>query len=238
MPRLMPFFITLMILVQTTPAQSQRRAVARTRELVGFLKISCPIQNATVIIDGEERGITPLPRPLRMRVGKHSLKLIKRGYTEYLDVVTIRRNKITLMDVDLLPYAGIFTITSNTEDSRVFIDGKFVGIAPLEQEVLIGKRTVRVAKAGYYDYIGTIQSIAGRSKRIRVTLFPLPTGTSPYRPKPLPPLKWYEKWYVWAGIAAGAAAVTLAVVLPISLNSKDKIEEFNPEYRWPTNQTP
>jgi hypothetical protein len=207
-------------------------AEARPRGGTGALQLNSTTSGATVLVDNKEVGAVPLPGSMELPVGKHTLKITKRGYTEFLDVFTIRRGKTTKLDIDLLPYAGILTITSSVNGARVFIDGKYEGTTPVEKEVLIGRRTIRVTKAGYYDFIATIKSIAGQEKQLRARLRLLPIGTTPYRPKPPPPPKWYEKWYVWAGAAGALAVIAVAVAVPVTLARKNAIDDFGPEKRW------
>jgi hypothetical protein len=205
---------------------------ARGKKRSGLLELHTMTEGAIVVVDGKEVGVTPLAEPLRFPVGRHTMKITKPGYTEFLDVFEIKPNDTTKVDVDLLPYAGVLIVTATVEGARVFIDGKFEGLTPLEKEVLIGRRSVRVTKAGYYDFIATFKAQAGKPKRVHARLRQLPLGSTPYRPKPLPPPKWYEKWYVWGGIAGGVVAVTLAIVLPVTLRKGDEITGWNPDPGW------
>ncbi len=225
----------LILLMMFSIAEAKRRRHRRTTAS-GKLEISSMTEGATVFIDGKLVGNIPLPAPINLPVGKHTLKITKEGYTEYLDVVTIKRRKTASVDIDLLPFAGIIYITSSVESARVFIDGEFAGVTPLKKEVLIGKRKIKVTKAGYYDYFGEFQSIAGNSKRLHIRLKLMPVGSTPYRPPPPPPPKWYEKWYIWAAAAGGVAAITLAIVIPVVVMNKDEVSEFcsSADFCWNT----
>jgi hypothetical protein len=210
-------------LVVTRPAEGRRS------EAKGMFRLKSMTDGAVVAIDGREVGTIPLPGAIPLNVGKHTLRMTKQGYTEYLDVFTVERGVATELDIDLLPYAGILVITSSVKDARIYVDGKFEGVAPLEREVLIGKRSVKVTKAGYYDFMTTLASAAGSTRRVHAKLVPLPIGSTPYRPPPPPPPKWYEKWYFWVGAAGGVAAVALAIVLPVTLTRGDPISDWGPE---------
>lgn len=215
----------------STDVEARRR---RARGGWGTLEINSMTEGANVMVDGVEIGTIPFDKPVRLKAGKHTLKITKQGYTEYLDVFTVNRGQKTSLDIDLLPFAGVVKIIANVEDARVFIDGKFEGTTPLEREVLIGKRSIRVRKAGYYEHIGDFRSIAGKTKTIRIKLKPMPVGTTPYRPPPPPPPKWYEKWYVWAGAAGAVAAITVAIVVPVMVSNQDPVGDFcSPcDFRW------
>lgn len=198
----------------------------RRRGRFGKLMVNSMTDGAKILIDGQQVGVVPLEKPLRLKVGKHTLKMTKRGYTEFMDVFRIRPRRTTSLDIDLLPFAGFLKVTANVKKARVFVDGKFVGTAPAETDVMIGERTVRVRKAGYYEYIGKFKSIAGQVKHLQVKLKPMPVGATPYRPPPPPPPRWYEKWYVWAGAAGAVAAVTAAIVVPVVLSQQDEVGDF------------
>lgn len=199
---------------------------------VGSLTIKSATEGATVIIDGQEVGTIPFPGNLRLKTGKHTLKILRRGYTEYLDVFKIEKDKPTVLEIDLIPVAGILIVTSAQKDGRVYVDGKYIGTTPLDKEVLIGKRSVRVTLPGYHDGIKTVKCLAGQETAIHFQLEALPEGSSPYRPAPEAPPQWYEKWYVWVGAAGGALAITAAILIPVLLSSDNKIDDFHPDYQW------
>ncbi len=222
--------VAVLCLAVATPSDARRKK-RRKKARVGKLEISTMTDGATVLVDGKEVGTLPLPAPINLPVGKHTLKVFKRGYTEFLDVFTIRSRKTTTLDVDLLPVAGILIITCATPDAQVYIDGKYMGIAPQEQEVLIGERSIKVRKPGFYDYMKSVKAIAGKVVRIKIKLKAMPVG-SLYRPAPPPPPKWYEKWYVWVGAAGGVAAITAAIVIPVVVASSDPISDFGAEFSF------
>lgn len=220
------------VLLVGSVGQAEARSRRRRAKRVGTLQIASQTTGAEISIDGKLVGTLPLPKPLRLKPGKHTLKLTKKGYTQYLDVFRIRRGRRTTLSIDLLPMAGVLWVSSNVEGSLVYVDGQFAGTAPVETEVLVGERAVRVSKPGYHDFIGQLKARGGSRHEIRASLRPLPVGTSPYRPAPPPPDQWYEKWYVWAGAAAGVAAVAVGIIVPVLLTRGDPVEDFEADYRF------
>jgi hypothetical protein len=220
-----------LFLVGVADARRGRRGRRRTRA-PGHLLLKSTTTGAEVFINNTKVGEVPLDEPIRLAPGEYTVKITKRGYTQYLDVFRVDPGKTTTLDVDLLPVAGILVVTSEEPEARVYIDDKFVGTTPLEVEVLIGQRKIRVKKAGFYDLKLTRQAIAGERLKVRARLKPLPVGTTPYRPAPPPPPKWYEKWWVWATVAGGAAAVALTVTLSVTIANQDEIAEFGAQYNW------
>lgn len=210
----------------------RRRRRRRYAPAAGYLEINSTTTGAQVFVDGRLVGRIPLESKIKVRTGKHTVKIVKRGFTQYLDVVRVRRRKTTKVDIDLLPVSGAVKVTANVKEARVFIDGAFVGLTPVDVDVQPGKRSLRVQKAGYHDFIRSIDSVAGQLRPITVELEAMAVGTTPYRPAPPPPPKWYEKWYVWAGAAGALVAVAVGIIVPVALSQKDPIGDFNAEHAF------
>ena len=225
--RLLPAL--LLAVVIGAPAAA---AAAPKGTTTGVLVLSSQTEGAEVFIDGTLIGKTPLKDPVQLKPGKYTLKMSKRGYTEYIDVFTIRAKKETKLDIDLLPVAGILRITANVQPGRVFVDGKFVGETPLETEIPAGARTIKVTKGGYRELVKKVDVVAGQPQNLDLTLEELPADQNPFRPPPPKPPKWYEKWWVWTVIAGGATALALIVALPSYYLGRDPVAAFGPQFCW------
>jgi len=224
--------VAVLVLVVALPgAEGRRRRRVRPQPTTGMLEIRSETKGAEVHVDGELVGAVPLLSPVKLTPGKHTLKMLRQGYTQYLDVFAIAAGKTTTLEIDLLPVAGVVAVTANVTQAKVYVDGSFVGTAPVEAEVLVGKRVVRVRRAGYHELVKSIKTVAGKRIAIQAKLQPLPVGATPYRPAPPPPPKWYEKWWVWASAAGGVTAVALAILVPVLLTAEDPIDSFGPDVR-------
>jgi hypothetical protein len=226
--------VAIAFLLPSLDADARRKKRRRRRARFGKLLIKSNTKGAQVFVDGRLVGTVPLAKPLRVKVGRHTIKLIKPGYTQYLDVVSVPRRGKASIDIDLLPVMGILKVRCNEREARVFIDGKFVGMAPLEQEVGAGKHAIRVKKEGFHDFISSVSTIAGEKQSVMAHLEQMAVGTTPYRPAPPPPPKWFEKWYVWAGIAGALVVTAVAIVVPVVATSGNPIDDFGPEKRFQT----
>ena len=210
------------------PASAQRGAaqpqVAPGR--AGALELSSSTTGADVSIDGERVGTVPLAGPLTtLTPGEHTIKIEKPGFAPYIDVFRIDRKKPTHVDVDLVPVAGVLKLKSNVEGARVYVDGKFVGEAPITTEIQVGPRAIQVSKGGYKDFFQNVSAVAGQEVNLDVLLEELPVGVNPYKPPPPPPPKWYEKWWVWTIGAVGVGVVVTAVVVPAYYATRDPIAD-------------
>ncbi len=198
----------------------------------GRLVLTSQTEGAEVFVDGELVGKLPLEKPVVLKPGKYTLKITKKGFTEFIDVFTIKARRDTKLDIDLLPFAGVVRITTNVPGSRVFVDGKFVGETPLDAELQPGARTLKLQKGGYRDLTKTLEVVAGQTQNQDLTLEELPLGENPFRPLPPRPPKWYEKWWVWAVLAGGTTVLALTIALPSYYLGRDPVEAFNPQFCW------
>ncbi len=196
----------------------------------GTLVISATTLGAEVFVDGERVGTTPLPGPLPLSVDEHTLKVTKPGFAPLIDVIKIARRKATRVEVDLTPVTAILRVKASITDARVFVDGKFVGQAPLESELSVGARAIQVSRGGYKDFFRNVEAVAGQEVVLDVKLDELPAELNPYRAKAVPPPKWFEKWWVWTATAAGVAVVVTAVVVPVVITRRDPVADFAGSY--------
>ncbi len=209
-------------LLAAAPASAQRSQPAGGK--AGALEVSSTTAGAEVSIDGERVGTIPLPAPLTtLTPGEHTIKVEKPGFAPYIDVFKIDRKKPTRVEVELVAVAGVLRLKANVEAARVYVDGKFVGEAPITSEIAVGARAVQVSKGGFKDFFQNISAVAGQEVNLDVLLEELPVGVNPYKPPPPPPPKWYEHWWVWTVGAVGVGAVVTAIVVPVYFATRDPI---------------
>ena len=199
------------------------------------LILSSTVDGAEVSVDGNKVGVTPLP-PLPLAAGDHTIKVTKLGFSPFIDVFTINKRKETKLSVEPVPVAGVIKVTVNVEQAHVFVDGKFIGEAPLTAEVGVGARAIQVSKGGFKDYFQNVDAVAGQETSIEVSLEELPMGLNPYKPPPPPPPKLYEKWWVWTAAAAGVAAAVVVIVVPVYYSTRDPVKDFGASYNFSINK--
>ncbi len=198
-------------------AEQRRRPV---RQRTGFIEVISLNEGAQVFLDGEEVGSVPLPEKIRAPVGEHSIKVTRRGYTQHLEVVRVKRRRTATVEADLLAISGILRVeVLDVENPRVFIDDDYIGNAPLDHDVEPGSRHLRLELAGYYDFEQTLEVIAGEEIDVNAEMERLPPERDPTIPEELPERQWYEQWWVWTIV--GAVVVGLAVGLPVGLTNVD-----------------
>ncbi len=235
MRKLMLMMMALIVVSWSIDADARRRRRRRRRRARhGYIQINSTTTGAEVFIDGARIGRIPLERKIKLRAGKHTVKIVKRGFTQYLDVVQVRRQRTQKVDIDLLPVSGALVVETNVKNARVFVDGKFVGLTPVDTDVQAGKHSIRVQRAGFHDFIKPVTAIPGKTVKVVAHLEEMAVGTTPYRPAPPPPPKWYEKWYVWAGAAGALVVVALGIIVPVALSSGSEVDDFGADHEFTT----
>ena len=224
--RLDPFLAALLVATFLTPAVAERRR----RPAEGYLEIVSSNGGADVFVGGERVGAVPLPERLTLPVGEHSVKVSKRGYTQHLEVVRISRRKTTVVSADLLAISGVLRVVASVEGARVFVDGDYLGMTPIEQDVDPGEHALRVTARGYYDHERAVEVVAGEATEVGVELERLPPDEDPTVVEPPRARRWYEQWWVWT--AVGAVVVAVAVAVPLAVGSSSDI--CAREAGWPS----
>ncbi len=206
----MTLLTVVAILSGPTQAFAQKKsprkpAPART----GTLQVKVTVDGAEIELDGAPVATSPMTAPLTLPVGTHALKVSKAGHAEFLDTVKIGTNQTTVVEVDLLPFAAVVSVTSQPPGGDVTIDGKLVGQTPLRVEVDPGPREVRVSTDGFHDGFRALAVQAGQTYAVDLKLIPLP---SPPRPvsHSSPPI--YKTWWFWTAtgvVALGATALAI-----------------------------
>jgi hypothetical protein len=210
------------LLVAATAARAQRTPAARG----ATLELSSSTVGAEVFVDGQKVGEVPLEQAVSVAPGEHTIKVTRPGFAPYIDVFKVDRKKPAHLEVELVPVAGVLKLRANVEAARVYVDGKFVGEAPVTTELTVGARAIQVSKGGYKDFFQNIAAVAGQEVNLEVQLDELPAGVNPYKPPPPPPPRWYEKSWVWGVGAVGVAVVVTAVVVPAYYATRDPVGDF------------
>lgn len=199
--------VALCTLLLQPSALAQRRSRGS-----GHIRIVSSTTGATVSIDGEEVGTIPLSAPIDVRPGEHALQVTKRGYTSYNEEIRIRAGQTRDVEVDLLPLAGFLRVRTSQTDVRVFVDGNFIGNAPVEFDLPPGRHSIKISKPGFRDMLRNVEAEAGSEIAIDAQLEELPPDENPYHRRPPRPARWYEKGWVWLTVGAVVVAATAVTV--------------------------
>jgi len=135
----------------------------------GILRVVSTPEGASVTVDGEFRGQTPLDLALSSG-SAHQLRFFKDGYTSVertIDVgAGIERDLVVALDA----VYGRVRITSNPENAQVYIDGRLAGTAGETYNLPARSHNILVRKSGYEDYETTVVPSAKLEQTIRAVL--------------------------------------------------------------------
>ena len=147
----------------------------------GTLEITSEPTNANVIIDGEKVGTTPYINE-KQPSERYTICIRKDLWLSNEKSIFINDNETTEQHFILTKNYGSLTI--NTKNADVFIDGKKVGNGNLEQDLTPGKYEIKATKNKHYDATKTVFIQTGDEEEI--TLSPEPKlGSITVMSKPL-----------------------------------------------------
>ncbi len=127
-------------------------------------------QGATVLVDGEAAGTTPVV--LEILQGERQLILQKEGFAHWQEVLTITASEAQDMGtVELQPAAATIRLVSLPNRANVTVDGEFRGQTPLTLEVSPDHpHRLAVFKPGYRRHISSLELAAGATTSRTVKL--------------------------------------------------------------------
>ncbi|MDD1653279.1 MAG: PEGA domain-containing protein [Methanomicrobiales archaeon] len=153
---------------------------------IGSLSISSSPSGASVYVDNIYRGVTTVVVG-NLQAGTHTVLLVKAGYNNWEDDVTVQAGTATYLDptltADAAPQYATVSITSNPPGADVYGDGTYVGTtrsgSPLVfTQVKPGTHALLLTKSGYQDYSTTSTVVAGRNYDVDITLKAVPNPTT------------------------------------------------------------
>jgi len=126
-----------------------------------FLSASSTPTGASIYIDNKYTGKKTPQTIHNILPGKHILKLTKAGYEDFSGSFTIKIGNEKVVDAELELSIGSLSVSSTPIGARIYIDSEDTGKETPQtiNNVVKGKHTLKLTKAGYEDFSGpfTIQ---------------------------------------------------------------------------------
>ncbi|MEX2962624.1 SUMF1/EgtB/PvdO family nonheme iron enzyme [Microbulbifer sp. TYP-18] len=155
--------------VAVTAGVDQRLAPVDLHAADGLLRLTSIPSGASVTVNGEFRGQTPMDLELTSGT-RHQLRFFKDGYAPVVRTIDISASTERDMNVDLTAVFGEVRITSNPDNAQVFIDGKLAGNTGRSFTLPARSHNIVVRKDGYEAYRTTIVPSAKLQQSIRAVL--------------------------------------------------------------------
>jgi hypothetical protein len=171
-------------------------ALAAIRNLVGTVRLAVTEAGATVLVDGQPVGTTPVEASLLLDLGEHTLSVKKAGFVTSEQTVKVAGGNETAVALTMAieTHTAQLLVVAEAE-AIVTVDGKGAIKGRFDGKVASGVHTVVVTEPGKLAYKAEIDLKDGETRSVNVTLESEKHGGS-----------------VWPWVAGGAAVVAGAVV--------------------------
>ncbi len=168
-----------------TPAAPVDAAAPRA----GILTIESEPVGASVLINGDKLGLTPLELS-ELEMGSYTVRLEKAGYeSEELMAELNTESPRASLSVPMrgqarrAPSLGTLRVVSTPPGAQVLLDGKPTGTTPLDKlRARPGERTIRLQMMGFEPWETTVRLQAGATESISAALEPRETAPPPSEP--------------------------------------------------------
>jgi hypothetical protein len=136
----------------TSERQDVTNAIAIVKPFVTTVEVTANEPDATLSIDDLVVGKTPFAGPVRIDVGKHTLKLSKPDYVDSSQTVDIVAGGAAPVTFNLEPVnktALVAVTVGGAPSATLFIDGRDVGPAPFKGQLSADRHTVEARAPGW-----------------------------------------------------------------------------------------
>jgi formylglycine-generating enzyme required for sulfatase activity len=135
----------------------------------GRLKIASTPVGASVTVDGEFQGRTPIELALTPDK-KHRIQLLKEGFNPAERTIELESDKLDNLNIELAPELATIHLLTSPEDAELLIDGKPSGSATQTLDLPTHEHRITVRRAGYATYETNITPRKGVEKRFKIRL--------------------------------------------------------------------
>lgn len=151
----------------------------------GTLNISSVPDNASVVINGNYQGRTPLSVP-GLAPGTYLVNFSRFNYEPLSATATVEAGATTEVTATLKPKTGTLVIDTTPEGANITLDGTNVGLSPVTQyRVSVGNHTVNATLEGYVPAETVVTVIADQPVTSTI-LLAKPVSLVPGNLTPLP----------------------------------------------------
>ncbi len=146
-------------------------ALSAIQSLVATLKITVSVDGASILIDGEGVGISPLSDPLPLDLGKHTLTIRKTGFETVERVTEAVGGAEAALSVTLTALRHVAHLTVTTDSgASVGVDGQLAGAGRYDGQLSPGTHEVTVTEPGKVSYKAEVDLRDGETRTVQVTL--------------------------------------------------------------------
>ncbi len=156
---------------ETIPITAQLDPSAQT----GNIQVVSTPTGAMVTLDRSRSATTPYTF-YNIPVGSHEVSVYMSGYQTFYTSVSVNEGQTAYTNAILQPIVttGSLSVSSSPSGAAVYVDGIYQGVTNTVIAVIgnlvPGSHSVRLTKAGYQDWTGTVSISAGATTYLNPTL--------------------------------------------------------------------
>ncbi|WP_437593078.1 PEGA domain-containing protein [Sorangium sp. So ce1000] len=149
--------------------------IEATKAYVSRLDLKASEAGATVFIDGEEVGKTPLSEPVLLDVGTRKIRLTKKGFKDFevAQQVTGGGAVTVTATLEREVHQGRLIVTA-APDAVISLDGRVVGRGGYDGPVSSGGHALRVTASNSVTHQSEVMIQDNQTRRVQVTLVAKP----------------------------------------------------------------
>ncbi len=153
-----------------------RELISTVEAFTAALTVTVQEPGATVIIDDEAVGLSPLPAPVIVDLGTRKLRVEKTGFVTYQATIGVGGSKELTHDVQLVRevHEGSLTVRAGPE-ARILIDGNEVGRGTWTGTLPSRGHTLRVEQDGMIPHQSEVVIQDAENRVVEVPLVKMPT---------------------------------------------------------------
>lgn len=178
-----------------------KELMAELNGRVTKLTVNCAVPNARVIVRDKVVATTPVSGPIRINAGTAELEVVAEGYIPFRQTIELPKAGVLVVDVTLVTREakGQLVVSTTPEGADVKVDGKPLGRAPAEAQLVPGNHIILVSLDGYRDQKTSAVVVDGERKRVDLSLEAKPPIT--------------QTWWFWTGVGAVVVGATVGVLV-------------------------
>jgi len=157
---------------QTIPITAQLSPSAQT----GNIQVVSTPSGAMVTLDRSRSANTPFTFT-NIPVGTHEISVYMSGYQDWYMDVSVNKGQTAFVNAILQPIVttGSLSVSSSPSGAAVYVDNSYRGVTSTTVGNLVpGSHSVRLTKAGYQDWTGSVSISAGATTYLNPTLLTNP----------------------------------------------------------------
>lgn len=168
----------------TLSADEQKAAgelIEIIKPFVSTVTIEVNEPGATIAVDGEELGVSPLPAPLTIDMGSHEIAASKPGFSRQSRAEKLAGGSALQLSfkLDKEVHEGNLLVTAGPKDV-IALDGKVLASGRYQGSVPSGGHTLRVTGPGMRPTEREVVIEDHKTRELQITLEPAAKSSMPY----------------------------------------------------------